>query len=102
MSTTDLDAGMTLDDIALVDSSRARRLLQSALRHGLDVYPTASTQRCWTICKPHQRYGGESLTVYGEPHNAAYVLYDTANGSTWEQITQTRAYTIIQAMSDLQ
>lgn len=102
MATTEIDAPMALDDIALVDSSRARRLLQSALRHGLKVYPTASTQRCWTIRKPNQRYGGESLTVYGEANNSAHVLYDPGTGSTWEQITQARAFAIIQAMSDLQ
>lgn len=102
MATTEIDVPMTLDDIALVDSSRARRLLQSALRHRLEVYPTASTQRCWTIRKPHQRYGGESLTVYGEANNSAHVLYDPATGSTWEEITQARAFTIIQAISDLQ
>ncbi|OCB23521.1 MULTISPECIES: hypothetical protein [Mycobacterium] len=102
MATADLDDSMTFDDIALVDSSRARRLLQSALRHGLEVYPTASTQRCWTIRKPNQRYGGESLTVYGEANNSAHVLYDPSTGSTWEEITQVRAFTIIQAMSGLQ
>lgn len=101
MAITELDTSMTPDDIALVDSSRARRLLQSALRHGLEVYPTASTPRCWTIRKPNQRYGGESLTVYGEANNSAHVLYDPATGSSWEQITQARAYTIIQAMSEL-
>lgn len=101
MPATELDASMTLDDVALVTSARARRLLQSALRHGLDVYAAASTDRCWTIRKRNERYGGESLTVYGEANNAAYVLYDAGSGSTWEQITQARAYTLIQAMSGI-
>lgn len=101
MATAELDDSMTLDDIALVTSARARRLLQSALRHSLHVYAALGTERCWTIRKPNQRYGGESLTVYGEAHNAAHVLYDPGSGSTWEQITQARAYTIIQAMSEL-
>lgn len=87
-------------EVAQVRSSRARRLLESARRHGLDVFDTAAVAECWTIRKPGQRWGGESLTVYGSStRNAAHVLYDRGSGSTWDEVTQVRAFTIIQGMA---
>lgn len=86
-------------EVAQVHSSRARRLLESAHRHGLDVFGTDAVAECWTIRKPGQRWGGESLTVYGGARNAAHVLYDRGSGSTWDEATQARAFTLIQGMA---
>lgn len=96
------DKPLSVTELAKVGSSRARRLLESAHRHGLDVFDTAAVAECWTIRRQGQRWGGESLTVYGTSNrNAAHVLYDSGSGSTWHEVTQARAFTIIQGMSTL-
>ncbi|EIU51624.1 hypothetical protein MA6G0728R_5425 [Mycobacteroides abscessus 6G-0728-R] len=88
---------MTLDDVSAISNTRVRRLLKSALGHGLEIYMARNVERCWTISK--QRYGSESLTVYGEANNAAHVSYDSGRGRWLEDVTQVRALAIMQEMA---
>lgn len=88
---------MTLDDVTAISNTRVRRLLKSALGQGLEIYMARNVERCWTISK--QRYGSESLTVYGEANNAAHVSYDCGHGRWLEDVTQVRALAIMQEMA---
>lgn len=88
---------MTLDDVSAVSNTRVRRLLKSALGQGLEIYMARNVELCWTISK--QRYGSESLTVYGEANNAAHVSYDSGRGRWLEEVTQVRALAIMQEMA---
>lgn len=98
MSANPNDPGpMTLDEVSVISNTRVRRLLKSALGRGLEIYQARNVERCWTISK--QRYGSESLTVYGEANNAAHVSYDSGHGRWLEDVTQARALAIMQEMA---
>lgn len=96
---TEVDPDLPLTSAAVGDirNGRVRRLLESALAQGLEVYQSQNVKRCWTIGK--QRYSGESLTVYGEANHAAHVSYDPGRGSSLEDVTQVRAFALIREMA---
>lgn len=87
---------MTLDEVSAISNTRVRRLLKSALGRGLEIYQARNVEHCWTISA--QRYGSESLIVYGEANNAAHVSYDSGRGRWLEDVTQVRAFAIIHEM----
>lgn len=95
---TEVDPDLSLTRAAVGDigNGRVRRLLESALAQGLEVYQSQNVQLCWTIGK--HRCSGESLTVYGEVNHAAHVSYDPGKGSALE-VTRVRAFCIIREMS---